>query len=53
MIQEQPKKILFIKQGQTFPRELMLAFKAECCRRGKSMTETVAELVKNWLEKKT
>lgn len=53
MSQEQPEKILFIKQGRTFPRELMLAFKSECCRKGKSMTETIAELVKKFLEKKT
>ncbi len=51
MIRTEPEKILFIKQGKTFPRELMLAFKAECCRRGKSMTQMLAKLVKEWLEK--
>ena len=54
MTEQQPTdKILFIKQGRTFPRELFLAFKAECCKRGTSMTQTLAQLVKEWLEKKT
>jgi hypothetical protein len=48
---EQPEKILFIKQGRTFPRKLMLAFKAECCHRGKSMTWMIAKLIKDWLDK--
>ena len=43
-------KVLFIKCGKTLPEEVLLAFKAECSRRGKSMTHMLSRFIKTWLE---
>ncbi len=44
------ESILFIKTGRTLPVELLRKFKAECSRRGLSMTEKIAMMMREWLE---
>jgi hypothetical protein len=46
------KRILFVKCGKTLPEELLLAFKAGCSRRNKSMTRILAQLMREWLRGK-